>query len=425
MSRTTLIKLLVAQTVLLVLAVWAGVYFARDEYLLATARHDDDDEGLAKAAAVTEEQGVPTVRLSAGAQRNVGIEVAMPEPAELGVEAAVAVQVLDAQPLIELQGRLRAARHELDVARAQAGASRAEQARVQALFDDDRNASQRALEAATAQAGGDAARERAAQAALSGLREQATAGWGTVLARELEADAGGLVARLAAGRAVLLRALVRGDEPARPSARLMLRIDGRQQPLAAQPLGAAGPAAGPESGGGRGLLFHAEAKGLLPGQRLTGQLRDADARPLAGVLVPASAIVWHAGQPWIYIRESNTPQDVYAAATPAPPAASAAPAATPRKNGKPRDDDDDDDKPRAGANAAPAAPAAAASAPAAPAARAAPSDTFQRRAVPQARRAGERWFLPGYAEDDPVVVRGAQVLLSEELKYQIRNENDD
>jgi len=33
--------------------------------------------------------------------------------------------------------------------------------------------------------------------------------------------------------------------------------------------------------------------------------------------------------------------------------------------------------------------------------------------------------VPGFEEDDPIVVRGAQVLLSEELKYQIRNENDD
>ncbi|MFG5410833.1 hypothetical protein ABXN37_25375 [Piscinibacter sakaiensis] len=52
-------------------------------------------------------------------------------------------------------------------------------------------------------------------------------------------------------------------------------------------------------------------------------------------------------------------------------------------------------------------------------------DRFQRRALPAARRVGEQWFVPGLSEDDPVVVRGAQVLLSEELKSQIRNENDD
>jgi hypothetical protein len=69
-----------------------------------------------------------------------------------------------------------------------------------------------------------------------------------------------------------------------------------------------------------------------------------------------------------------------------------------------------------GANARPASAAAAA---------ATEDGAFRRRAVPQARRVGEQWFVPDFEEDDPIVVRGAQVLLSEELKYQIRNENDD
>jgi hypothetical protein len=77
---------------------------------------------------------------------------------------------------------------------------------------------------------------------------------------------------------------------------------------------------------------------------------------------------------------------------------------------------DDDDRP--------AKPAAGASSSASSAAALGPG-AFQRRAVPHARRQGDRWFLPGFEEDDPVVVQGAQVLLSEELKYQIRNENDD
>ena len=52
-------------------------------------------------------------------------------------------------------------------------------------------------------------------------------------------------------------------------------------------------------------------------------------------------------------------------------------------------------------------------------------DSFQRRGLPNALRLGEQWFVPGLEADDPVVVRGAQLLLSEELKSQIKNENDD
>ena len=38
---------------------------------------------------------------------------------------------------------------------------------------------------------------------------------------------------------------------------------------------------------------------------------------------------------------------------------------------------------------------------------------------------GDDWFVAGFEDDAEVVVRGAQVLLSEELKFQIKNENDD
>jgi len=427
MNPKLLKRLFVAQTVLLVLVIWAGIYFARDEYHQATQRADDD-EGLAKAAAVTEEDGVPTVRLSVAAQHNVGIEVAMPEPAQRGSEATVPVVVLDVQPLAELQGRLRAARAERDAAHSQAAASAGEQRRVQALYDDDRNASLRALDAAKAQAGSDAARERGAEGALAALRESARLQWGAVLARELESDAaGGLLARLAGGRELLLRAMLRGDQVAPERAQLQLNLPGRSAPLQAQWLGAtggSGTALGADASGARSLLFRVQlgaagaGRAPLAGQRMSGQLRDAGRAVEDGVLLPASAIVWHAGQPWIYVRESNEPQPVYAAAS-APPAPATLAAKTPKPRAADKDDDDDD-KPRA-----PERKAAAASGTAEPRVEATTVHAFQRRAVPQARRVGDRWFLQGYAEDDPVVMRGAQVLLSEELKYRIRNENDD
>jgi hypothetical protein len=293
---------------------------------------------------------------------------------------------------------------------------------VQALFDDDRNASQRALDAAKAQAASDAARARGAESSFAALRESTRLQWGSALARELEGEAGGaLVARLSSGRELLLRALLRGDQPAPERAQLVLDLPGRSTPVTAQPLGAAGgvgAAVGGESAGGRSLLFRAQlgtGRAPIAGQRLQGQLRDAGQAAQAGVLLPASAIVWHAGQPWIYVRESNEPQPVDAGApVGAAPAASAA-------GGK---DSDDDDKPRGREPRMAAASSAGAAVPVTET-RADTMHAFQRRAVPRARRIGDRWFLQGYAEDDPVVVRGAQVLLSEELKYQIRNENDD
>lgn len=411
MSRAALLRLLAVQTVLLVLAVWAGVYFARDEFLLATARHQaDDDEGLSRPPSAVEEDGVPTVRLSEAAQHNVGLELAMPTPAELGADQPVPVVVLDPQPLAELQGRLRAARHELDAARAQAASSAKEHARVRALFEDDRNASERAVEAAAAQAAADRGREQVALAALAALREGATATWGAALARDLEAEGRGAAARFASGREALLRVQLRADDPVPAEPRLLITLAGRATPLTARPMGAGAAGAAGDGGWGRSLVFRVEGGGLLPGQRLSGRLLGGATAPEPGVTVPAAAVIWHAGQPWIYIQETNEPQAVSRS-----PRAAAPPAAVARAASGGSDDDDDDR----------AAPGAASAAGAAPARTAAQLPAFQRRAVPYARRVGDGWFLPGYAEDDLVVVRGAQVLLSEELKFQIRNENDD
>jgi len=54
------------------------------------------------------------------------------------------------------------------------------------------------------------------------------------------------------------------------------------------------------------------------------------------------------------------------------------------------------------------------------------AETFARYEVTTSNQLGEGWFQNGSLEDgDEVVVSGAQLLLSEELKFQIRNENED
>ena len=53
-------------------------------------------------------------------------------------------------------------------------------------------------------------------------------------------------------------------------------------------------------------------------------------------------------------------------------------------------------------------------------------DTFVRRLVRTDHEIGDAWFnAEGYEAGEQVVVSGAQLLLSEELKFHIRNENED
>lgn len=387
MTPRGLVRLLVAQTVLMVLLGWAAVYLGRDEFRLAVGREEED---LPAPSLLAEQEAgrLPEVRLNTTAQRQAGVELQLPTATTMSAGAStsdIAVTVLDPRPLAEWRGRLQTALHELAAARATATASRLEQARVQALFDDDRNASQRALDAANAQAQADAARERGGQSQVGALRDSARAAWGTVIAGRLDSPDGSALQHVLSGREVLLRAVLRADDTGLAPARLRLTPPGRTEPVIAHALGAVAPGAADTTAGGRHLLFLAPGTGLSAGMRLTAQRTASSTEAArAGGLLPASAVIWHTGQAWIYVREAHGGAD------------------------------EADDE------AAPSAPGRAASGTAA-----VRIDSFQRLGLSAAVRLGEQWFVPGLETDDPVVVRGAQLLLSEELKSQIKNENDD
>jgi hypothetical protein len=201
--------------------------------------------------------------------------------------ADLAVTVVDPQPLAEWRGRLQTALQELAAARATANASRLEQSRVQALFDDNRSASQRALETANALAQTDAARERSAQSQVIALRDSARATWGPIVAGWLEAADGTALQRLLSGREALLRAALRADDTARTPARLNLTPPGRSEPVTARGLGTVAPGAAEATAGGRHLLFLAPGAGLATGMRLSARSPGSgDEASREGGLVP-------------------------------------------------------------------------------------------------------------------------------------------
>ena len=112
---------------------------------------------------------------------------------------------------------------------------------------------------------------------------------------------------------------------------------------------------------GRTYIFSAPAENLRSGMRVNVQLQSST-KAMNGVIVPDIAVVWYANKAWVYQKSST--------------------------------------------------------------------DLFVRRQVNtdiEANNDGENgWFNSGnFKVGDEVVVSGAQLLLSEEFKYQITNENDD
>jgi hypothetical protein len=375
MTRTAFVRLFVAQTVVLVLVGWAAVYLGRDEFRLATEREDD---ALPSASLVTEGPvgELPALHLTTRARERAGIVVQAPAAGSAGGTREFVATVLDVQPLAQWRGRLTSAAHELAGARAGADASRVEAERLQAMFDDDRNASQRALDAALALSRTDRAKAQSQQSQLDALRESARVEWGPVVSKWFDGPADDpTLQRLINGQEVLLQVAVRADTSKLPQTLSIIMPDGHA-PVTARAVSAAGSIGAAAAHGGRVLLFRAPGQGLAPGMQLSAQASDDGSRHgVAGALVPSSAVVWHAGQSWIYVGDAVGDADT-AEATSAP------------DKGRP--------------------------------------DVFRRRALgPTAVRSGSQWFVPGLATDEAVVTQGAQLLLSEEQKSRIKNENDD
>ncbi|MCW5623413.1 MAG: hypothetical protein KIT73_01685 [Burkholderiales bacterium] len=340
--------------VLIVLLAASALWLGRDEYR-ELAR--DSDETFGNETTADEKVAPGKLRIVEDSRHVSGIVLAKLEAgsADAGTEAFGVV--LDVRPLVEARGLLPALVGEVRALRSAVAASEAEYRRAKILFDDDRNVSERAMRAAEAQWKSDRERLVIAEGNERAARDALRASWGGPLA-DMAADPSGVaLAPLLDQREVLVAIAVP------PGAERAFR----QQPLTLEPLGggtrvaaryvAPAPSAVPGLAGVP-LLYRAPNEGLRPAMRVLGYL-PAGAGKSDGVVVPESAIIWFAGQSWIYLREDD--------------------------------------------------------------------DLFVRVPVAATRPVPGGWLDSGNGLEPgrEVVVTGAQLLLSEELEYQIRNENDD
>jgi len=346
--------LIAALSIVIVLLLWAVVYFARDEYHAALR------EGAQKqpvAPVLSQAQGRTAVRVSAESQRASGVEVQKLSAGQSQPAAEVYGDIVDLRPLLDLRVRFLAAQAEVRALRAAASSAATEHQRLKALYEDDRNVSERAVREADASARAQNERVTAALQNLTGIETAARTEWGATLTdMALQPSASGIAA-LAEGRELLAQvtvpqehadAVVRGALQLVPAGQRGHRVAARYvapAPRASQSLP------------GATYFYRVSAAGLRVGMRVAGELKLPGAA-IEGVIVPERAVVWHAGRAWCYVKDEN--------------------------------------------------------------------DTFLRTPVDTSRAVEGGWFnASGFEKGQEVVVTGAQLLLSEELKYQIRNENED
>jgi hypothetical protein len=265
--------------------------------------------------------------------------------------------IVDVKPLLDTRMHFLAAQAELRALRAAAINATTEHLRLKALYEDDRNVSERAVREADAAARAQNERVTAALQNLTGIEASARSEWGATLTEvALDPSARGIAA-LAEGRELLAQITIAPEHAeAVPGGALQLAPAGQRGRRAAAHYVAPAPRAS-QSLSGATYFYRVSPAGLRVGMRVSGELSLPGAA-VEGVIVPERAVVWHAGRAWCYVKDEK--------------------------------------------------------------------GTFLRTPVDTSRAVEGGWFnSSGFEVGDEVVVTGAQLLLSEELKYQIRNENED
>jgi len=210
--------------------------------------------------------------------------------------------VRDPAPLLASAARLAAARAQAAAAGAEAGAAGAEAARLETLYRHGENAALRDVQSARAQAAAAAARRTAAVAQFAAARAMARAQWGTALTA-LALRGPQALAEFADGRVALIELALPPDTRVPAPHTISLQPPGTAAVLALL-LGPAPQTDTVVQGPTwyyRATVNAASAGALRIGARLAADVPEPGASQ-SGVRVPAAAVIWYAGQPWVYVE---------------------------------------------------------------------------------------------------------------------------
>ena len=356
MNRKMLV-IIALQAFIMVILFWMLVFYGKDEFEAGLG--DDDDEVISSPSLVNTEHGATTITLTTKTQQLSGIATSRLQAVKHLAEVASFGEVVAVDTLIEQRTSYLAALAEAEVVRAALVNSRQDYERLKRLNQDDRNVSDRAAAAAQATWRADEAKLAAAGTAAANWHDAMRQQWGATITQwATQQPSAAPLQRLLQHREVLLQVTVPFDAPA-------LAAD---TPVYVAPAGSSDDvvkavyvSTSPRVDStlqGRTYYFRAPADNLRVGMRLTVRLQtQKQAKP--GFIVPDSAVVWFANQPWVYQKAAQ--------------------------------------------------------------------DKFIRRLISTDIETPKGWFNAEsqLKAGDEIVTTGAQLLLSEEFKYQIKNENED
>ncbi|MFN0315315.1 MAG: hypothetical protein ACKVQA_09790 [Burkholderiales bacterium] len=332
---------------------FALVFYARDE--IKPSAHGE--ETVATRSAVGSEEGFATLSISAESQQASGIATADLRDVDSKASAEIFGVVLNPQPLFELRAQYLAALAQARAQRVALASAQGEYERLERLYADDRNVSERAVIVARTQWQSEEAKLATAEQTANTIRETLRSAWGDKV-MSWAADARAKVFESLSTQSEVLVQISLPYELRESAAKQQMKIGPIGISEGLRPARYVSPSQQPDTGlAGSTFLYLAQGKDLRVGMRVAGRL-ETGGEERSGVLIPQAAIVWHGGKAWCYVQEE--------------------------------------------------------------------ADKFVRKEVSTTEELAGGWFnAEGFEAGKKVVVRGAQLLLSEEQKFQIREENDD
>jgi hypothetical protein len=275
-----------------VVGVVGGLTFAFVEGRKEMAREREREKPVKTPPRTSQSPGGEAViKLDAETRQRVTIAVAPLVAATHAPEAKAFGSVLDPAPLLALHGELVAAEVALTN-------STAQYQRTKALFEDDQNASRRALDAAEAQQRTDAAK-------LLNAQQRWTLATGDAAAKMNSSEREQFVTQLVNRELALLRVEVPpGEKLISPIAgRVMLQGD-EDQSISVRSIYSA-PAVDVQTRGQAFLLLVGQAgPRLRPGAVATAFL-ELPGGEASGVVLPSRAVVRAAGLAWAYVQTAD------------------------------------------------------------------------------------------------------------------------
>ena len=242
--------------------------------------------------------GPPTLHLSPDLQREAHIELQQPQTAPYQQDVQAYGSVLELQSLTDVANTLASANAQRAVAEAKLAASRSAFQRAQALYADNQNFSRAQLQAAESTFQSDQATMRATQVQAQNAAASAEQAWGPVLAHSLATNSA-LAQALIDHRKVLIQVTLPLGIVLPPS-QGTASIEAPAGKRVAISFVSPAIRTDPKIQGASYFYTADAASGVLPGMNVIVFL--AAGRPVPGIAVPAPAVVWAQGRAWVYLR---------------------------------------------------------------------------------------------------------------------------